>query len=182
MDKLVNECRKDIEAAGIKLGIIHSVTVNTRAKSRWGQCCKNRYGTYDITISNQLLEDNVDDIAAKNTIIHELLHTIKGGSGHTGEWKKAAEIINSTYDCYTIKRCTSYEEKGIKREKNTKLPKYFIKCQNCGVVYRYYKKSKVVNMFLSDPKYARTWCKCGRCKSCKLELTTKYKESKYRVM
>ena len=168
LQNLVNECRYDIESLGFELGDIRSITVNTRAKRRWGQC---RYfadtNTYTINISSRLLADEVDDMSAKNTIAHELLHTIKGGSGHTGAWKRAADRMNLRYG-YNIKRCTSSEEKGVKSAptyRQTHDPKYFIKCSKCGKIYSYWKKSKIVTLFTDKPDYAKQSCRCGRCKS-----------------
>ena len=171
LDRLVAECKADIESLGIELGNIISVTVNTRAKRRWGQCCGSPRG-YRITISDRLLKDDVDDMATKNTIAHELLHTICGGNGHTGEWKKAAEKLNRAYG-YNIKRCTSSEEKGVENVVSAVKrngPKYIIRCENCGLEFKYYKKSKMITNFIDRPDYVRKYCRCSKCKSHNLVL------------
>ena len=172
LNRLVEECKRDIDSLGIEIGNINSVTVNTRSKRRWGQCTRHPDGTYDITISDRLLADNVDDMAAKNTIAHELLHTIRGGSGHKGAWKSAAFHMNARYG-YNIKRTTSCEEKGVEYVPSaikSKPPKYIIKCGNCGKEYKYYKKCKMVTAFIDRPDYVRRNCYCGRCKSHNLVL------------
>lgn len=48
---------------------------------------------YEIDINLNMVEDE----AILNTMVHELLHTIKFNDGHEGEWKKAANIINEKY-------------------------------------------------------------------------------------
>ncbi len=100
---LVDECIAELNSIGINCGRIRNIEINTRAKSRWGQCKTVKTGVFDIEISARLLDDNVDDLAAKNTIIHELLHTVKGCHGHTGKWKILAEYVNKKFTQYNIK-------------------------------------------------------------------------------
>lgn len=88
---LVNECIAELDSIGIVCGKIRNIEINTRAKCRWGLCRTVKSGVFDIEISSRLLEDNVEDIVTKNTIIHELLHTVRGCHGHTGKWKVLAE-------------------------------------------------------------------------------------------
>ena len=71
--KLAAECMAQLNALGIDCGKV-TFTVNTRAKKRWGQCRVVGAGSYEISISERLLHDDVDDMAAKNTIMHELAH------------------------------------------------------------------------------------------------------------
>ena len=170
LENAVSECKRDIEALGIELGSIISITINNRAKSRWGRCTRvdGAYKTaYKIEISGRLLDDEVDDMALKDTIVHELLHTIKGGFGHTGAWKRAAELMNARYG-YHVKRTTTCEEKGIKQKINH--PKYVIKCNKCGNLNYFYRKTKTVDRFLTNPERATYWYNCGICKAHKLEL------------
>lgn len=82
--KLTAECMAQLNALGIDCGKV-TFTVNTRAKKRWGQCRVVGAGSYEISISERLLHDDVDDMAAKNTIMHELAHAADGcRSGHRG--------------------------------------------------------------------------------------------------
>lgn len=157
LKNFVTECTNDIESLGIELGNIKKVEINSRAKSRWGRCSKRADGYY-IQISDRLLNDDVSDDALKNTIAHELLHTIKGGMCHTGEWKKASDLLNSVYD-YSIKRVTSSEEKGIHKEFNVDY-KYVLRCCSCGHEYRYHKFTKTVQRIKLG--YTSTY-RCGKC-------------------
>lgn len=158
LNRYVEECTNDIESLGIELGNIVEVFVNTRAKRRWGQCSKRADG-FHINISSDLLQDDVSDDAIKNTVAHELLHTIKGGMKHTGEWKSAAELLNDIYG-YNIKRVTTAEEKGIEREYVRRPAKYLIVCSNCNYVYRYQKMTKTVQRIQYGYK---SRYKCGYC-------------------
>ena len=111
--KLAAECMAQLNALGIDCGKV-TFTVNTRAKKRWGQCRVVGAGSYEISISERLLHDDVDDMAAKNTIMHELAHAADGcRSGHRGEWVRIVSEIMRAYPEYNIKRCTSLAEKGF---------------------------------------------------------------------
>ena len=76
LKKLANECMAELDAIGVQYGNVISWEVNTRAKNRWGQCRYIGGGRYSISIINRLLDDNLPDEAAKQTIIHELLHSV----------------------------------------------------------------------------------------------------------
>ena len=161
LQKLVKECKAELNAIGIEYGNITYVKINTRATSRWG-LCRNLTPSYDwedsrfeIEISNRLLEDNVKDSATKQTIIHELLHSCKGGMTHKGKWKEYANKVNANYNQYNITRCTSSKELGID-ETNTKInAKYILKCSCCGNTYFHSRMSKSVK----HPE----WFLCGKC-------------------
>ncbi|MBR5278237.1 MAG: SprT-like domain-containing protein [Clostridia bacterium] len=120
-EQLIKECLSDLESIGIKIGKVTKYSINTRAKSRWGQCKQVCNGIFEINISAQLLQDNISDQAAKDTILHEMLHTIDGCMGHKGKWKELAQKVNKELPQYTIKRVTSSAEKGI--ETKTANPK-----------------------------------------------------------
>ena len=152
LEKLFNECKMELDNIGIEYGDITDVTINTRAKKRWGQC-RQHGSTYSINISVRLLQDDVSDIATKNTIIHEILHTCEGGMCHTGEWKRLANLVNDCYSCYNIKTKTSSKEKGIEPEPIEY--KYELRCKKCGKVYRHQRMCKSV-------KYPE-WYRCGVC-------------------
>ena len=116
LHKLAYECMSQLDRIGIKYGKVR-FTVNTRAKKRWGQCIVRGAGVYDINISARLLADHVDNMAAKNTIMHELIHAADGcRSGHRGRWLAIAAAVMKAYPEYDIKRTTSNAEKGFDEE------------------------------------------------------------------
>lgn len=141
LQKLFKECKEELDYIGIKYGCIESITINTRAKKRWGQCkCtlnsqywENRI--FSINISSRLLQDDISDNACKNTIMHEILHTCRGCMNHGEEWKRVSEIVNDCYAFYNIKRTTTAEEKGIKEEEDSKNYKYALRCKCCGKIF-----------------------------------------------
>lgn len=156
LNKLYHECLFDVHSLGINTGKINSITINNRAKKRWGQTTKHTDGSFSININGSLLNDSLDDMAAKNTIAHEILHTCKGCFDHQALWQSYADKMNSAYG-YNIKRCTSAAEKGLEsvgRIRNESY-KYTITCTCCGGKTYYKRASKVIQ----HPE----WFRCGRC-------------------
>lgn len=130
------------------------ITINTRAKSRWGQCTKNVNG-YTIEISNRLLNNNVPKDEVMNVIIHEIFHACKGGMSHRGMWKTYATLVNINYPQYHITRTASAEKFGLQEEQNTIKRQYAIKCSKCGNIHYSSKFSKSIQF----PERYR----CGHC-------------------
>lgn len=157
-EKLIKKCIDEVVSAGIVPGDISSWKINTRAKTRWGQCKQNKTNhTFEIQIASVLLEDDrVSEKACKSTIIHEILHTCKDSMKHTGNWKKNADIMNKTYG-YDIKRAVSGNEMGIENYQPTKcrVYKYGYRCMTCGQEVWRMKECKFT-------KYYRNYT-CGVC-------------------
>lgn len=153
--ELVRQCQLELAPLRIPWGRVRNWTVNTRAKARWGLCTKVSRGVFDIQVVSSLLEDSLDDQPVKDTIVHELLHTVPGCFKHTGKWRQYADLINKLIPHYSIKTHTSYEEKGIKDNRAAPTYRYVLKCEGCGRELRRQKKSAVVEY----PEHYR--CKCG---------------------
>lgn len=153
--KLVKECEEELKPLGIKLGTVTEWSINTRAKRRWGQCKRISEGVFTINISERLLHENIDDVKTKETIIHELLHTVPDSYGHKGQWKILAQKVSKELPHYTIKRTTSSKEKGIEEEPEKRAANYKLVCKKCGAVLTRTRKSRVV-------KYPDKY----RCKKC----------------
>lgn len=147
----------EVIEAGIEPGVILHWGVNTRAKSFWGRCIyKKMLKGYYIEIAQKLLTDErISEIAVKETIIHEILHTCKDSMKHTGNWKTNAERMNALYG-YRIKRVTQGEEKGVENyEQNSEPYRYAFRCRNCGAIVRRKRPCKFT-------KYYALYT-CGRC-------------------
>ena len=154
--RLRQECLDEITGLGIQPGQIKDWTINTRARSRWGQCKKETDGTYSIQIADRLLsDDRISEKACKETIIHEVLHTCKDCMKHTGKWKIYADRMNREYG-YDIKRITSGTEKGVENYKPKHMAvKYILTCGGCGATVYRKRSSKFT-------KYYRNY-RCTRC-------------------
>ena len=158
VNELFRICLDDVMGAGLRPGAIVSVTINTRAKKRWGQCKRLSDGTFTINISSRLLDDGVELQAAKNTMTHEILHTISGCFNHGDEWKCAAEIINTMYPEYNVKRTTSASEKGLEPVGRIRHEDYKIAlvCTECQHRYFYKRECKATKNYTN---YRCCFCK-----------------------
>lgn len=145
LEEVFRECIDEMNAIEIPFGKITEITVNYRAKSRWGQCCKkfDVYGSvYTININCDLCHPEASEKGLKETIIHEILHTCPNCMCHTGEWKRLADLVNDCYG-YNVKRCNSSEDKGMDAfykqheelaKKRQPTWKYTICCAKCGKI------------------------------------------------
>ena len=150
--EIVKECVNGVEIRPIN----RPITINTRAKTRWG-CCKYKStaGACTIEISSRILSDDVPDDATMGTIIHEILHACKGCKGHGAQWKRYANAVNKKYPQYNITRTSGAEAFGLSDEQNEFRHKYAIKCMVCGHIHYSSKFSKSIQ----HPELYR--CKCG---------------------
>lgn len=161
LDRVFNECIEELNAIEVPFRRITDVTVNYRAKSRWGQC-KTEYDEYglcfSINISAILLTDEAPEKGLKETVIHEILHTVKNGMCHTGEWLKWVEVVNDCYG-YHIKRTNTAEDKGIDAEvfkaARTQKIKYRFRCADCGAEINRTRESNFTKHY--------TMYRCGKC-------------------
>lgn len=158
----VEICKGKLDRAGIRYGVILSVTPNSRAKKRWGSVRPSKHpidqsrGGYEISINTRLLQDDVSDSALEETILHELIHTCPGCMNHGPNWQSVAAKVNRIYG-YHISRTTSSKDKGIP-DYDHELEyryKYALVCKKCGNETRYNRMSKTVR----DYKNYR----CGAC-------------------
>ena len=156
----VNQC----EDIGIEVGIISEITVNSRAKRRWGRCYRLRDKTYRIEINSRLLEDDVSDKTTMNTVVHEVLHTCIGCMNHGLLWKSYADRMNKTYG-YEINRCTSAKEVGVEEEY-----KHTVVCTDCGHEYHAHRLTKAFKYIRDYPE--STFCRCAYCHSYNLVYIT----------
>ena len=112
LQQLINRAISELLDLNITPGKI--IEINTlKGYSRWGNCTyRRKMDGYIIKINQCLLEDNVSDKATMNTVMHEVIHTVKGCLNHKTNFKKVATLVNNRYG-YNIKRVTSAEEKDI---------------------------------------------------------------------
>lgn len=149
---------------------IVEVTINRRAKARWG-LCRRRGNNYYIQIAESLLDDSIDDMGAKNTIAHEIIHTCPGCMNHGTTWKMYADRL-SVFG-YLIKRTDSAEDKGVKQEVVDKTYKYIVTCGSCGsVVAKNRRSTDIIKELLNGNRYGR-YC-CARCKSTRLHVSVNF--------
>lgn len=157
LNSLFDDCLKMVLDCGLEPIPIAKVTINSRAKGRFGQCKIHReiatmangrrkitYPYCTIEISSEILKDEADEDMVKSTIIHEILHACDPGEGHGGQWLIDAHKIMNTYPQIKISRCSSYEDFGIEDPRKYKKPKYQIRCEKCGYTIARQRMSKVI--------------------------------------
>ena len=147
------ECMRELDVANIPYRIVRKWEVNTRAKSRWGQCKQVSPGVFEININIDLLREENSIDGLKDTIIHELLHTCEGCMNHGAKWKAYADKVNRYYG-YNVSRCSSADDKGVTVQRVQKI-KYQFKCTGCGQVISQTRASK----FTKNPERYQ----CGIC-------------------
>lgn len=157
MYKLVEcgiECMEMLDNLNIPYSRDIHMSVNYRADRRWGRCERTADG-FNITISDKLLDERNSINGLKETILHELLHTISGCMNHGEKWKRYAKMVNNAYG-HDVKRCNTAEEKGVCDEmiaemqakramKLASKPTYIVACTKCGHKYIRHKMSKLVS-------------------------------------
>lgn len=167
LENLVYEVKHDMDMARIPYNREIPIIENNRLRSVAGKCFyKTRNGVTFATrieINGKMLKNESDDFL-RNTICHELLHSASEcvRSGHTGNWKRYAQLMNIRNKKYNITRCYESSEVSCSYSKRLEY-KYKITCMDCGKVYYYKRKTKAVEYIMNGN--ARNMCWCGVCNS-----------------
>lgn len=161
--KLYEEVKQELEVIDIPINKVDSIKVNNRMSRAWGICKRTRntrtgsISGYRIEISERLLNESIPDKSIKNTICHELIHTIDGCFNHGDEWKSWGRFISDCYVQYkgVDNRRTSSADKGFTEEVVLNTSKYAFKCKSCGYILS---KNRVSDFIRNYKLYG---CKCG---------------------
>lgn len=155
LETVAKKCMEELDSLNIPYNKPMSWEVNKQAKTRWGQCRK-RLGFYHININEELIDPSYL-VGLKETILHELLHTINGCMNHGTKWKNYAKQVNEAYG-YNISRCSGREKLGlaeVTKEDILTSAKYVIVCTKCGTITT---RNRMSNLIKYTANYA---CKCG---------------------
>ena len=152
-DDALKIVKENIGEDKLTKNIQRPISINTRAKRRWGRCIVNGNNA-EIEISSRILRDDIPDKSTMEVIIHEILHACENGMSHTGVWKRYANTISRKTE-YTITRCTSAANFGLEEEQQNLMRQYAVKCTCCGKTYYKSKMTKVIK----HPD----WYRCGVC-------------------
>lgn len=140
------------EARSIGIPVSHQidphVRINRRAATRFG-CCMKRQGRFIIELSERLLLS--EEIACRQTLAHEVLHTCPNCQNHQACWRTYAMAMNDHFG-YSIRRTQSGEELGVEP---FGMPRYLLECQQCGAQLRRMRRSSLID----HPERYR--CRCG---------------------
>lgn len=163
LNKYAYECMHEFDLIDIPYNVPEKWKVSGNMVRSYGNCKTTRKLTgetvrvKEIAINKRLLDEEIPDIILKNTIAHELIHTIDYCGNHGTEFKKYAKIVSENLG-YNIGTYVSREENEIVSRKYAgKEKKYFIFCPNCGWEYGY--KIKAAAWKRPQDFY------CGKCGS-----------------
>ena len=162
LERNLEMCQKLLDKIGVPYGEVTKIKINSKARSRWGQCRRLSPEKFEIEISSRLLEEGVSQKALWNTMLHELLHTVPGCFNHGSTWKAYAAKVNAWG--YEIKTSTNSKELNIPDDP-TEF-RYRVICENCGSVSRYRVKSQVVKSVMRDEGIYF----CSKCRSRDLKV------------
>jgi len=147
------KCMDMLDNIGINYGNIVEVVPNTRAKKRWGQCCRIP-GGYSININVALLNERNKEEGLINTILHELIHSCEGCMNHGENFKRIAGKIFRAYG-YKITTTSSAADKGVIETTRNIDYKYAVQCGACMNIVQRMRMSDLIKY----PEFFR--CKCG---------------------
>ena len=166
--KLIISAERKLDELKIPYARVKRWEINTRAKRRFGQCCKSA-GEFTINLSVYLFQAKDEEI--EEVILHELLHTCRGCMNHGRRWKKYADKIYQAYGIQ-IKVTGNDGDYGQEYEKQMQREyHYLFRCTSCGKSFGYFRMCPSVRELLSaegtEAKYIR--CKCGGRKFTRLK-------------
>lgn len=138
-EKILKAVYESVRSDLINIGIPVSDCIDpeikiSRAKRRWGSCKRINNGRYEFSISISDICFNEPECIEfiKNTMAHELIHTVKGCFDHgilfKAYGKKAGEkgyVINTANKSSVVKS----EEEMFNESK------HILKCRKCGKLY-----------------------------------------------
>ena len=108
--QLILSSEEKLDRLAISYGNIVLWEINTRAKTRFGQCRVMRKGCFAISIAAIMFQ--AEDRHVEEVILHELLHSCKGCMSHGKQWKAYAEQVNLAYGT-SISRTSTREQYGL---------------------------------------------------------------------
>lgn len=135
------KCIRELQRLNIPIRRVSKWMVSKRMTTCYGMCKLNKDGEFTITVSDKLLQDNIDDFPLENTIVHELLHTINMKDGHGEEWSTWASWVNHKLK-YKVYEYANYSKYGV--HLNNREYKYQVYCPCCNTAQKYKTKGKVI--------------------------------------
>ena len=151
LNAVARDCLQTLRQLGIPTGRIREFYADSRSRRRWGVCKKEPDGSFRIGISVRLLEDSAPLQSLRQTLFHELLHTVPGCMDHSANWKRYAALLNRQLGL-SIRTATGAEALGIAPDPRIR---YRFRCQSCGAEQTRYRACD----FTRHPEHYR----CGRC-------------------
>ena len=153
LNRMLSECEDICAAAGVVTGHVRSITVNPKINYAWGRCIIYNTGACRIEINRKLMRRTVPETSLRDTILHELCHTVENGRGHKNGWRLAAEKIRQS--CGISLSTTGTADELQVFESDHEKAKYVFKCCGCGQIVKKNRRTR----FVDHPEFF----KCGIC-------------------
>ena len=132
----------------------------------FGKCAKIEHSRYKISLNKQYADCvTIDQI--KNTLMHELIHSLKNTKGHTGKWKQVANLVNNKYGYHITRVAKSPKEFEETIQRKISKIKYTIVCKDCGQSYKYKRITNLIRLLQNNQSHRYF---CSKCKSKAFEL------------
>jgi len=142
LNKYIQICIDNMTNWGYTLPKKIRFIVNKKPTGYLGQCVYDykKLGYIAIKLNPAVISVGYETIMP--TIYHEIIHAILPYGVHHGyRWRVIADRV-SRLSGYDISRCTSHKEDV--RQKYLSLYPYVLKCEKCGKLFGYARKSRIV--------------------------------------
>lgn len=113
------------------------------------------YGTCSKRVADNKAIIKISEMAIRNgkylneTIVHELLHAVKGSKGHGKVFQANAKKVNSMFNMH-ISTYASRSEQESSTKYRVANSKYAVKCTSCQHVYTYQRLTKFIKAVNED--------------------------------
>lgn len=157
--KLINIGFQELENKQYKLSF------DTKSTKILGNCRKFSDGSYEIILNKRHSE--IDPLeSVRDTIIHELCHSIKGCMNHGKPWQIVTNYVNAVYGYHITTKAEASKE-YIQEVIDKREPyKYVVCCEKCNLQTKYKRMSKTLQNIANNTGIYR-------CKHCKGSLKVK---------
>lgn len=106
--KAYEEAKKNIKSLGYEIGPIVEFRMSSRYRRAWAKCYRNNHeDTFRIGISDRLLNANPESV--KDTIYHEVIHTIPYCFNHGPCFKSVVKKCNDKFGRHISVQTTAQE-------------------------------------------------------------------------
>lgn len=124
-------------------------------------------GHYEIEI-NKVYTNMVEIDDIKNTLLHELIHSLPLCMNHGKHWKiQAAKASVRGYDIQRVSTRNAYTDMYNKQRREKKQnAKYTVYCEHCGRTWNYVKMCKIIRSVMNGS----TNYFCPTCQNHNLKL------------
>jgi len=164
-EQLINLGHKEIKDKNYK------VYFEPEVSDILGICIKKRNDNNNYTLKfNKNFFLIGENNCIKDTIMHEVIHSLNDCMTHTGKWLDVAKEVNSTYNYNVTEEYNVFKYNEILEKQETLIEineiaerkKWIIYCPECGAeTYKYRRCKTLYDIYYSNYGISKHRCKCG---------------------